>query len=72
MAKVMTFRVRCSSCIIYKKYWNIDTDEKCVCIPRIIQKDKRTNWSRTHYDFGHYGGHGLENHKNWKARYCRL
>ena len=37
-----------------------------------FKKDKKTNWDRSHYDFGHYGGHGLENHKNWKARYCRL
>lgn len=45
--------------------------EKTAYIPRLFQRDKRTNWDRSHYDFGHYGGHGLENHKNWKARYWR-
>lgn len=46
-------KIRCSS-YICQKYWNIDADERCVCIPRIIQKDKKTNWDRSHYDFGHY------------------
>ena len=47
----------------------MDSDEKTACIPRLFQKDKKTNWDRSHYDFGHDGGDGLENHKNWKARY---
>lgn len=69
MERIM--KIRCSSYIIHTKYWNIDA-ERCVCIPRIIQNDGHTNWDRSHYDFGHYGGDGLENHKNWKARYWRL
>lgn len=69
MAKIMINKIRCSSYIIHTKYWNIDANERCVCIPRIIQTDGHTNLDRSHYDFGHYGGDGLENHKNWKARY---
>ena len=53
MAKVMTFRVRCSSYIICQR-WNIDADERCVSIPRIIQNDGHTNWDRAHYHFGYY------------------
>ncbi len=38
-------------------------------IPRLILKDHNTSWDRTYYDFGHYGGHGVEGHHNYNARY---
>lgn len=47
-------KIRCGSYIIHQKYWNIDADERCVYIPRLFQKDKRTNWDRVHYHFGYY------------------
>lgn len=68
----MIFKIRCSSYILRQKYWNIDFDEKRACVPYIIQNDGHTSWDRCHYDFGHYGGYGVENHKNYKARYWRL
>lgn len=47
-------KIRCSSYIICQKYWNIDADEKTACIPRLFQKDKKTNWDKSYYHFGYY------------------
>lgn len=52
------------------KYLFKDYDEhRKAPIPQLIWKDHHASWDRSYYDFGHYGGHSVVGHYNFKARY---
>lgn len=40
---------RCASYITKNKYYNLDPEEKRVCIPRIIWNDGHGEWSRWYW-----------------------
>ena len=49
-----TYTYRCSThrCASYKtrqKYWNLESDEKRACIPRLIWNDGHREWSRWYW-----------------------